>query len=83
MSFTVVWHKPALVTLHRLPLHSAIIVDRSTMSAEPLSPGAGPLATAEVLRSAGWDARLIGPATPWAQAWADLTARQAGAGVRS
>lgn len=31
MSFTIVWHKPALVTLHRLPMHSAFMVDRAVI----------------------------------------------------
>lgn len=64
---------------------SAVIVDRTTMSTAPktLRSGAGPHATAEVLRSAGWDATLVGPATAWAQAWAAITARPFGARVHS
>lgn len=29
MSFAIAWHAPALVTLYRLPMHSAMVVDKS------------------------------------------------------
>ena len=29
MSFAIAWHAPALVTLYRLPMHSAMMVDRA------------------------------------------------------
>jgi uncharacterized protein (DUF58 family) len=59
---------------------AAVIVDRTTMSApvDALAPGAAPLATAEVLRSAGWDSTLVGPSTSWAEAWATMSRRAAG-----
>ena len=31
MSFAIVWHRPALVTLHHLPMHSAMLVDRAVI----------------------------------------------------
>lgn len=29
MIFAIAWHTPALVTLYRLPMHSAMVVDRA------------------------------------------------------
>lgn len=31
MSFAIVWHRPALVTLNQLPMHSAMMVDRAVI----------------------------------------------------
>lgn len=31
MSFRIAWHRPALITFYKLPMHTAMIVDRAVL----------------------------------------------------
>jgi len=39
MSFAIAWHEPAIVTLYRLPMHSAMLVDRAVIRFAELGEG--------------------------------------------
>ena len=61
----------------------ALVVDRSTIGAHEgeLPPGSPALATAEVLRSAGWHAVVVDADLTWPMAWQRATSRPLSIGV--